>query len=484
LTLGTVKGTVIDISEIYHNVSIENFDSSQDAVLDRVQGLGTNRISLKLGEDQRNCFKQAIQLAFGGAGPLVPVTLTAPFSAYVNNIYVVLAVEYSGGLGLSATPQGSLSSDTQIYPSIVSTSNPVIVEDVAEIPDMLLTTSPQGFFREGVRELALEYVPGNAGANDPSEADIADRGYHEMAFPVWPTNETEIRVPFKVHYQDSDNPQASYEPLVIDNQNNIIPLDLANSTLGETNTVLKFAQVQGAVNAYTVYIYRREALPNYGANGLRVSAYYRRVAPQTCSGGYGANLASQSVTVRILSTNSKVSVLQFGHGSSQVGYPYVSPTDQIGVSPNISFDESKMRGSLNVDLNGFSVGTGYVELPSVLPLDVTGDLTVGGPAYPPLVDNEGRLVYPMVDEGYLPNSFAQPLSSYVQHKNMVSFLAKIVDQSNSGVAGDVFQSGEVVLVVLSRVTLDEQNKVTISPNDPSSVICIYRTKGLILTAGE
>lgn len=484
LNAGTVKGSVIDITEIYHNVYIEAFTSSQDAVLNRVQGLGTNRVSIKLEEDPRNCIKQLVQFFTFGSISLVPTALALPQHDLANKIYVVLAVEYSGGSGLSATPQGSLSSDGQIYPSIYSTDNPVVVEDVAEIPDMLLTTSPQGFFREGVRELALEYIPGNGGANDPSEVDIVDRGYHHMMIPVWPASTTEIRLPFKVHYQDSNNAQVSYEPLVVDNLGNQVPLDLTNSTLGETNTVLKFAQIQ-PITAYHVYIYRREALPNYGANGLRISAYYRRVAPQTCSAGYGANLASQSVTVRILSTNSKVSVLQFGHGSSQVGYPYVSPTDQIGVSPNIGFDESTMRGSLNVDLNGFSVGTGYVELPSVLPLDLTNDLTIGGPNNSPLVDDEGRLVYPMVGEGYLPNSFAQPLSSYVLHKNMVSFLAKVVDQTKNPVTNkDVFSKGDVVLVVLSRVTLDEQNKVTISPNDPSSVICIYRTKGLILTAGE
>ena len=115
------------------------------------------------------------------------------------------------------------------------------------------------------------------------------------------------------------------------------------------------------------------------------------------------------MTVRALASTDKMSILQYGHGSSQSGYPYTSPTDQIGVSPAINFNEADMRGSLNVDLNGYSVGTGYAEVPTVVPQDITGELVIGGLGNAPLVDSESRLVYPMVEE--VPtSSFSQPLT--------------------------------------------------------------------------
>lgn len=481
LTLGQVKGYVIDIPEVYHNVSLDGFASSQDVALRSVQGLGSDALTLTLDLDQRDCFKHPINLV-NGATDVVPTSNSV--SAFSTQIFLCLAVEYESGIGLSATPQGTMDSDVSVYASIApeTVSNSVVVEDINEVPDMLSGTSPHGFIREGVRELALEYVPGNGGLNDPSAVDIADRGYHEMT-EVWASSADEIRLPFKVHFQEDGNNPSNYAPLVQDAVGNPVDIDLPNSTLGETNTVLKLTNAIPSPNYFTVYIHRREALPNYGGVGLRISAYYRRVAPQTCSAGYGANNASTSVTVRALAVTDKMSILQYGHGSSQSGYPYTSPTDQIGVSPAINFNESDMRGSLNVDLNGFSVGTGYAEVPSVVPQDITGELVIGGQGNAPLVDGESRLVYPMIEGGYLPSSFSQPLTAYVQHKNMTAFLAKIIDQTSAG-ANPVFHKGEIVLVVLSRVSSDDQNRVTISPNDSASVACIYRTRDLILTAGE
>lgn len=481
LTLGTVKGYVIDIPEVYHNISIDGFASSQDVALKRLQGLGSDSLTLTLGLDTRNCFKIPFNFVNGAVDVVPSSNGGSPFS---STIFLCLAIEYESGVGLSATPQDTMSSDVSVYTSIApeTVSNSVVIEDINEVPDMLSGTYPHGFFREGVRELALEYVPGNGGLNDPSAVDIADRGYHVMT-GVWASSADEIRLPFKVHYQEDGNNPSNYAPLVQDPVGNTVSIDLANSTLGETNTVLKLTNAIPSPNYFTVYIYRREALPNYGGVGLRLSAYYRRVAPQTCSAGYGANNASTSVTVRALASTDKMSVLQYGHGSSQSGYPYPNPTDQIGVSPTLNFNESDMRGSLNVDLNGFSVGTGYAELPSVVPQDITGEIIVGGQGNAPLVDSESRLVYPMIEGGYLPSSFSQPLTAFVKHKNMTAFLAKIIDQTSAGV-NPVYHKGEIVLVVLSRVSSDDQNRVTISPNDSASVACIYRTRDLILTAGE
>jgi hypothetical protein len=78
----------------------------------------------------------------------------------------------------------------------------------------------------------------------------------------------------------------------------------------------------------------------------------------------------------------------------------------------------------------------------------------------------------------------QPLSGAVRHKVFTTMLARV----NPAVLSLLFRPSELVLVVFSRFAiLDADNKIIVADpvvGVPTSVVAVYRTKNLLLSAGN
>ena len=143
-----------------------------------------------------------------------------------------------------------------------------------------------------------------------------------------------------------------------------------------------------------------------------------------------------------------------------------------------------MQGSLSASFGDFIINTGALSLPSLVTMDMTLTLEIGGTGNAPVIDVEGRTVYPMVGSAYLPGVFAQSLSSSVLHKNALPMLAVTTEESS------MFRKGEILLIVLTRlsgasgsvdITPTSENQITLSDTDLRSAICVYRTQGRLTT---
>ena len=480
-------GTKIIGVEGFHNVGSTAGAITQTIRFERVEGLGTSAVTVVLGKNR------TVHELSGVDSPVVGDS-TVGDNAGETDLFLTLIVEYPASSGLTATPAEDLLPESTVYAPENGLPNPMLINDYSQIPPHITGTYPMSFYREGVREALTEYVGGIdngwwgvlPGVNEPFGSLNLTEG-RTVLEDYWSYDQQSVVIPYKVHY-DPNN--ALLNPIVnLAGTATSVAIDDASSTYGESFTVLRFqALLPSPQTLLDIGVYTRDPLPNYGGTGVQASIYYRRRAPQTCGSRSGVPSAPTSLSVRILSASDRIESLQYGPGSSTQGYPYAVPYEQLGVNPEATgyTTDDQIQGSLNAGVGNFTVSTGALSLPSLVPMDTTLTLEIGGVGNAPVLDVEGRTVYPMVGSAYLPGVFAQSLSSYVLHKNALPMLVEVLEDS------DMYRKGEVLIVVLTRIsgasgstgiTPTSENQITVSENDLRSAICVFRTQGNLL-AGE
>jgi hypothetical protein len=453
---------VIDV-EGFHNVGSGSQITDQRVLFSKVEGLGSNTITLTLDYNRRlHDFNFVDQRIVGDS--------TVGDNGGQTEIYLTFIVEYPSASGLSSTPTEPLTPNTNYY-----AGGSYVISDQTQNPSPIVSgTDIEVLYRKGIREVHIDHVSGLGTVGNQGVS-----GKFQFSNGIWSYDNTKVILPYKAFY-DGTNP-ADYEITITDNANNSYNVDYANSTVGSTQTELVFQNpwVATEQRKLSVSFYRKTPIPNYGASGFQMGLYYRTVAPMTCGSKGGLVSAPNQLEIRVLSSSETMYVLQSGAGSSSQGYPYINASDQIGVNPNVAdFNgEEDLLGSLNVSIANFNSDTGMIQLPILIPFDTTQNIILGGGSHTPLKDVESRVVYPMLSSDYLAGIFSEPLISSVLHKNVFSLLARVEESS------DLFREGEVVLVVFSRLSgagLTKENQITFSENDIRTVASVYRVESNIL----
>ena len=449
-----------------------NTDIDLSILFSRVEGLGTNSVTITLDSNYTELVANP---------PANPIVLSGDVSGanYVteaSEIYFDLIVEYPAATGLSRIVGEALDADDSVYED----GEPVLITDSTQYPPFVEGTLVKAGFTRGSREVTLEYVAGvEGGVNDPN-GGFGSEGYTN--YYAYLSDDLEsVTVPYKVY---SEGAGSVYEPTLNENTNNTnLTIDYTRTVFGEEHTRIYFNPALPSRLPLSINFYQLDPLPNYGGVGLQVGVYYRTVAPQTCGSKSGLTGAPQALSLDVLSTEDSLSVVQSGASSAARGYPYASASEQLGVNPAIvSFTgEEDMLSSLNVSVEGFSINTGFLQLPALVPMDGSQSLVVGNSQVNKVTqDVEGRTVYTDLQagsEGYVVSVFSQPLTSLAAHKTAYPILAKVKEGT------PLFRKGEVVLVVLSRLSdLEGDNKVILSSlsSDTRTVACVYRVENLML----
>jgi hypothetical protein len=434
----------------------------------KIEGLGTDRIVLTLD-------RNLTELVAGGADPIV---LSGHHSmtehdTLRSDIHFDLIVEYPPSIGLSRT----VSELATPFDSVYEDGQAVIIEDSNQSPYFVENTSVKADFNVGQREVSLEYVAGDSsGLNDPTQRQGALYHYAYLSDDL-----ESVTVHDKVY---SEGAGSDYEPVIrITGTIVTLSVDYTRTVFGQENTKIYFNPPLASKDSLTVEYYSLQAIPDHGGVGFKTNIYYRATAPQTCGSKSGGTASPLSLPLEVLSVGDQVSVIQTGVSSSSSGYPYSTAYEQLGVHPSVlSFTgEQDLLSSLNVSIEGFTVNTGFLQLPVYVGLDVSQTLSLGDPNGGAVSqDVEGRTIYTDLKAGnasYAVSVLSQPLVNYSNHKNAYPILAKVNEDT------DLFRKGEVVLVVLTRYAeLELDNKVILSSlsSDTNTVACVYRVENLML----
>jgi hypothetical protein len=388
-----------------------------------------------------------------------------------RRIFVELEVSYAKGNGLTDTPDYTLTPDAANYDA-----GPVIENDVSQRPADLEGLIPPKF-REGFREVGFEYIASENGAGTPiggiTTEQFVSRSPTEIVFlRRLYGSATEV-----INVTDA----ATASP---------VPVDISNTEYGSSSRkVVLGSGLSGAQALATVTYFAQDPVPNYGAagGGYQTTVYYRSNAPQTVgvkSGvmhGGGGPLPT-TLTVEPLLMSQKLWTGQTSVGSLDPAYPFALPMDQIPVNEGSgSFPgEWYFCATSEISIDDFNADTGMLQLPVLVPPAETGSFSFGGASNPPERDIEFRAFYGFADDtAYRPTVMSQPLSGAVRHKVFTPFLARATEDSL------LFRKDEVLLLVLSRwAELDAENTVRFTDTDNRTCVGVYRTRSLLVLAGD
>lgn len=455
---------IIDVLECWHDEGNFNTVVPQEAFFSTITGLGTNTITLKL---DRNLTEVTGGVDLG----LTDQNDPASFLTYkmVGNptvgdvgsprrLFITLLVEYPAKEGLNATPVSTPNPDSEVYPT-----GSVIEYNSSQRAGDSVAQPPLVFFREGVREVSIERV-----VNSITESFITTTG-------------TTLKLPWKIHVDDT----GVYDPTLQDAITGNVVLNLPSSKLGSTDSELSWSAPFLGQRLVSLTAHPRAPVSNSGTNGYQVGVYYRARASQTFGAKNAPLNLPNEVTVKPIKVSEKLWSIQSGSSTSEESYPYASPSVQIGVHPDVGDynSEADLMGSTRMMIEDISINSGVMALSSVLPMDTSGDITFTTPE----IDKENRVVFKSVSSGYKPNSFSQSLDESVLHKNALPFLAR-VESSSEGDNEVHFRNGEIVLVVISKISelphksgKDSRKNNVLFSTENRTVACIYKTKDLILS---
>jgi hypothetical protein len=197
-----------------------------------------------------------------------------------------------------------------------------------------------------------------------------------------------------------------------------------------------------------------------------------------------------TLRVEPLKMGSDVWTGQVGAGSVDRAFPYSQPLDQIpDYSPDGATPEWYFCGTSDVAVADFESNTGLLSLHPFVQADSQNEFQFGGLTAPPTQDTEFRAYYSFAaDWVYRPTILSQPLYGAVRHKVFFPFLARVVEEvpaAGGDPGGLLYRKNEVVLMILSRhATLDNDNSVKFVDTDNATVAALYRTRNLLLLAGD
>lgn len=438
---------VTDVLVSYHDDGHSTVPVDQRIQFKNVTGIGTTTVTLTLDLNP-----QTIDVAGSGT---VLVDVAAGVNGSLRRLFLELEVTYPTGAGITNTPRAPLT------PSVTSGYAPydggaLVQFDPGQRPsDMVLTWVPRPKFRPPFREVLLEQQTKN----------VIDVLVTRDASTVY----TPRRVSTTVGMTANGAPPVSV-------------------TVGSSEReVVLGAVAAGAQVPVAVNYLPQDPLADYGAAGYRLDVYYQGTAPQTCgvqTGGVPTTLLPHGFTVEPLAVSDHVWTAQTGAGSVELAFPYAVPLDPIPMSNLVpgSGYEWYFAATATVAVSDFNADTGSLTLHPMVPMDASAPLTLGDPGHGTSIDAEFRAYYDFVNAGgYKSTVMAQPLSGAVRHKVFTTMLARPTT------ATKLFRPGELLLLVFSRwAVLDADNKVVVA--DPpagtaSSVVAVFRTKNLLLTAG-
>lgn len=480
--------TITDILVCTHDDGNYTSAIDQKVEIKTIEGLGTDYVIITLDRNDR--------MANGGMSdpnpingnpnpdyPLVREITVNPEIGSARRIFVEYEITYPAGFGLTDTPDEVLSPDSTVYPYASVTENsyslggnqrPMDTEGLLPIK-----------FREGFREVMIEYkanevtgsTPTGKFLGTPIDEDYVSRD--AMSLVGW-----------RRFCNDANT-------TVTDIHNGSVKsTDMTGSEFGSSTRLLKIDPTApaGALSGagqtrVEVKYFAQDAVPNYGAAGYQICVYYRSNAPQTCgvvAGDIhnGGNGLPTTLTVTPLVMSHELWSGTVGMGSVEQPYPYVAPLDQIAIKDDGHGSEVKewyFMATAQVTIDDFNAETGLLNLHTFVPADGTGDMSFNlGATHTTQVDGEFRAYYKLSDpNSYKPTAFTQNFSGVVRHKCFLPFLAKATDDTR------LFRKGEVLLMVISRwAELDAQNNVVFSADDNRTCVAVYRTKNLLILAGD
>lgn len=247
------------------------------------------------------------------------------------------------------------------------------------------------------------------------------------------------------------------------------------------------AVAPGAQVPVAVSYLPQDPIADYGAAGYRLDVYYQGTAPQTCgvqAGLIPTNLLPHGFAVEPIAVSNQVWTGQTGAGSVELAFPYAVPLDQIPMPDLLPGNDNEwyFAATATVAVSDFNADTGALTLHPMVSMDGTAVVTLGDAGRGTLIDDEFRAYYDFVNAGgYKSTAMSQPLSGAARHKVFTTMLARPTTATR------LFRPGELILLVFSRwAVLDADNKVVVADpplGNASSIVAVFRTKNLLLTAG-
>lgn len=225
-------------------------------------------------------------------------------------------------------------------------------------------------------------------------------------------------------------------------------------------------------------------------NSTEMTLYYLAPGIQALPFEYLDNPADPvnlSLELEPLFISDKVYTVTASSGSVSTPFPYEGASQQIPVCATAGTTyqrESELNSPGPISIDDFDAEVGILELPSFVPLAFTTNITFQDP-----VNVIGSQTLEFIDhytavaeDAYVPTAIAQGLSTPVEHKAFIPFVARLTRDTDFG------PEGSAVLVVMSQYydysTLlpeglsVEENRVSFTPN--LSAASIYRLKANVL----
>lgn len=458
---------ITDVLSIFHDDGNIAVAVDQQVQPTRITGMGTGRVEITLDDNPTAVTGGIVQPAYPLVGDPVAGDIGSP-----RRIFVELEITYPKGVGLSDTPDQVLTPNTTNYPV-----GPLLENDPNQRPgDMETLLAPT--FREGFREVGVEYVASENGAGAPIGSLVPEQFVSRTA-----TSLVFLRRPFGSPSQGINVTDAVAAAPV--------PVDTSSTEYGSSSRLVNLGGgLTGPQTLCTVTYFARDPVPNYGAAGAgyQVSTYFRTNAPQTAGTRDGAltgvnGTLPETLVLDPIYIEPSVYIGHNGPGSIELPFPYLKPLDQIPVNDDLTTTfpgEWFFCASAEISLANFDAETGFLRLPALLEIDQSQPMTFGGPGTPPLKDLEFRAFYGNVPTGnYRPMTFAEPLAGSERHKVMTPMLARITEDTS------LFRKGEVVLVVFSRFAeLDAENSIRFVDTDNRTAVSVYKTQNTLITISE
>jgi hypothetical protein len=360
------------------------------------------------------------------------------------------------GAGTTDTPSDELVPSATPYPT-----GPVIENNPASRPPDWEQLTPVKF-RDGYREVRLEYVASFDGAGTPITESVVStdqntivlskRIFGDPSFPIVVT----------------DVPSAG-----------AIPVDIASTEYGSSSRVLKLGAALPAPNRLcSVTYFAQEPIPQSGGAGAgyQLGVYFRSIAPQTAGVSDLAPtvVLPSSLDVEVLSVSSNVWTSQVGSAGVERPFPYSAPMDQIPVNPGAGTfaGEWEFSATADISVSDFNASVGMLSLQPHVMMDTTEALTIESPTK----DAEFRIYFPDLPvDSYHPTIMAKGMSGVVPHKVWVPALVRSKEDTL------VFRKNEVLLMVISRwAEMDSDNIVRFVDSDNTTCAAFYRTKSQLI----
>jgi hypothetical protein len=438
---------VTDVLVSYHDDGHSTVPVDQVVQFKNVAGVGTTTVTVTLDYNP-----QVTDVAASGT---LLTDLATGSSGSRRRVFLEVEITYPTGAGLIRTPRAPLT------PSASSGYAPydggaIVQFDPGQRPtDMDVFWVPQPKFRPPFREVLLEQ----------QTQFVTDIIVTRFAATV-------------------------YTPRRISTTAGMVANGVApggGTTVGSSERKVDLAAVAPGAQVPVAVIYQpQDPIADYGAVGYRLDVYYQGTAPQTCGvqpGAVPTNLLPHGFTVEPMAVSNHVWTGQTGAGSVELAFPYAVPLDNIPMANLLPGSDLEwyFAATATVAVSDFNADTGSLTLHPMVSMDASAPLTLGDVTHGTLIDGEFRAYYDFVNAGgYKSTVMAQPLSGATRHKVFTTMLARPTTATR------LFRPGELILLVFSRwALLDADNKVVVA--DPvgtaSSIVAVFRTKNLLLTAG-